>query len=252
MKTRKISNCVGENKKTIEYRSLNAAKSELTYLKSLVDVSLPNQEKPDFVFIDNNNNRIGIEHFCIDISMGSRKDSGTKKYQSTTISIYEKYRKNILEQENDALSDMEHMLNCLVKDWQKFNYSTFCNNFKRVFDEHYFKVEEYKANSNLSNIGFLIEFLVPNLFYKVSNRGEALHIQELNDFPITEEMWQIMKDSLDALDFIILDTNQFARKKDSVLLVDRIKTPKIISEFAPPLKGENGKVTLMLKKNRYS
>ena len=236
------------NKKSIEYRSLNAAVTNLNFLKALTDISTPDQEKPDFVLIDKVNNRIGIEHFCIDISMGSRKNSGARISQSTIRYIYEKYHGNIINQENGALSEIEDMLSRLVKDWQNFNYQTFCDNFKRVFNEHYSKVGEYKTNSNLTSIGFLIEFLVPNPTYKISIKGEPLHVQELHDFPITAEMWQILNESLRKLDFIILDTNHFARKKDSIVLVDKETTLKIVSEFAPPLKGKNGKAVLKLIK----
>lgn len=235
-----------KDKKNVEYRSLNAATANLNFLKTLTDISPPNQEKPDFIFANEANSRIGIEHFCIDISMGSRKNSGAKISQSTIRDIYERYHGNIINQENGAISDIEDMLNRLVKDWQKFDYQTFCNNFKRVFNEHYLKVEEYKTNSNLTSIGFLIEFLVPNPTYKISIKGEPLHIQELQDFPITTEMWEIMNESLRKLNFIILDTNHYARKKDSIVLVDKETTPRIVSEFAPPLKGENGKAKLRL------
>ena len=61
-------------------------------------------------------------------------------------------------------------------------------------------------------------------------------------------MWQILNESLRKLDFIILDTNHFARKKDSIVLVDKETTLKIVSEFAPPLKGKNGKAVLKLIK----
>lgn len=236
----------GKDKKNTEYRSLNAATANLDFLKSLTDTSSPNQEKPDFVFTNEANTRIGIEHFCVDISMGSRKNSGTKKSQSALRDIYERYHGNIINQESGALSDIENMLNRLVMDWQKFDCHTFCDNFKRVFNEHYSKIEEYKTNSNLTSIGFLIEFLVPNPTYKISIKGEPLHIQELHDFPITTEMWEIMNESFRKLDFIILDTNHFARKKDSIVLVNKETTPRIVSEFAPLLKGENGKVKLRL------
>lgn len=236
-----------KDKKPIEYRSLNAAKSKLRFLKSLTDVSSPNQENPDFVFIDNVNHRIGIEHFCIDISMGSRKNSGTRISQSTIRQIYEKYHGNIISRENSAIFDMETMLNRLVKDWQNFKYQTFCNNFKRVFDDHYLKIEKYKAESRLTNIGFLIEFLVPNSVYKISSNGEPLHLQELHDFPLTSELWQLLHRSLNNLDFIIIDTNQFTKNKDNILWIDKETSPKkLIKEFAPPLKGENGKAKLRL------
>ena len=65
--------------KTEEYRSFNAAKDKLPFLKVLTNISQPDQERPDFVFVDNAGNRIGIEHFCIDISMGSRKKFWRKR-----------------------------------------------------------------------------------------------------------------------------------------------------------------------------
>lgn len=53
----------------------------------------------------------------------------------------------------------------------------------------------------------------------------------------------MLNDTLDKLDFIILDTNQYPKKKDSIVLIDKENEPKhIFKEFAPLFKGEKGKV----------
>ncbi|MBR3138284.1 hypothetical protein IKG41_03000 [Candidatus Saccharibacteria bacterium] len=233
-----------QNKKADEYRSLDAAKKKLHFLKALMDISRPDQERPDFVFIDDASNRIGIEHFRIDISMGSRKNSGIKMTQGEAKKIFKKYHDNIEDHMEEARGDIEKILNCRMREWQNFDYYTFCENFKTKFNDHYSEVEAYKAKWNLSSIGFLIEFLVPDAKYLVSAKGESLHIQELCDFPITTEIWQILNDSLDKLDFIILDTNQHSRNKDSIVLIDKEnEVRQIFKEFAPLFKGEKGKVS---------
>lgn len=231
------------NKKSDEYRSLNAAKEKLPFLKNLTDISQPDQESPDFVFVDNVGNRIGIEHFRIDISMGSRKDSGTKMTQGEAKRIFNKYHDDIENHMDEARESIEKILNCRMREWQNFNHHTFCKNFKTIFNNHYSEVEKYKTKWNLSNIGFLIEFLVPDAKYMVSAKGESLHIQELRNFPITAEVWQILNDALNKLDFIILDTNQHSKNKDGIVLVNEENgVQQIFKEFAPLFKGEKGKV----------
>ena len=235
------------SKKSDEYRSLNAAKDKLSFLKALTDISQPNQERPDFVFIDNSGNRIGLEHFCIDISMGSRKDSGIKMTQGEAKKIFNKYHNNIENRLDEAREDIEKVLNLRMREWQNFDYHTFCKNFGTKFSNHYSKIEQYKEEWNLHSIGFLIEFLVPDAKYVVSAKGERLHRQELCNFPITTEVWRILKSSLDKLEFIILDTNQYSRNKDSIVLIDEENEPKnIFKEFAPLFKGEKGKVKLSI------
>ena len=228
------------DKKIAEYRSFNAVKTEVKFLNDLVDISSENQEQPDFVLIDNDGYRIGLEHFCIDISMGSRNDSLTKKMQYITRSIYEKYHGNIISRENNALLDIGDMLDLAAKNWHSFEYQRFCDNFERIFNEHYLKVKEYKRKSKLYKIGFLVEFLVPNSSYKVSFNGEPLSFRTLKHFPITNEMWGVLQKSFKSVDFIVLDTNQFAVGEDSVVYLDKNSSPTtLIKEFAPPLKGEN-------------
>lgn len=233
-----------QNKKADEYRSLDAAKKKLHFLKALTDISRPDQERPDFVFIDDANKRIGIEHFRIDISMGSRKNSGIKMTQGEAKKIFKKYHDNIDDHMEEAREDIEKILNCRMREWQNFDYYTFYENFKTKFNDHYSEVEAYKAKWSLSSIGFLIELLVPDAKYLVSAKGESLHIQELCNFPITTEIWQILNDVLDKLDFIILDTNQHSRNKDSIVLIDKEnEAQQIFKEFAPLFKGEKGKVS---------
>ena len=233
------------NKKTEEYRSFNASKEKLPFLKALTDISQPDQERPDFVFVDNIGNRIGIEHFRIDISMGSRKNSGVKETQGKAKEIFNKYHKDIKNHIEEARQEIEKkILNPRMREWQNFNYQTFCTRFKEILKEHYSEIEKYKANWNLSNIGFLIEFLVPGNEYMVSTKGEPLHLQKLCNFPMTATTWQMLHGALGELDFIILDTNQHAKKKDSIVLIDKENGPQhIFEEFVPLFKGERGKVT---------
>lgn len=236
------------DKKSDEYRSFNAAKEKLCFLKTLTDISQPNQESPDFVFVNNVGNRIGIEHFCIDISMGSRNDSGTRETRGKTKEIFDKYHKDIANHLDEARQEIEtKILNPRMREWQNFDYHTFCGNFKAKFNKHFMKIERYKDKWNLSNIGFLIEFLVPGDEYMVSAKGNCLHLQKLRDFPITAITWQMLHGALDKLDFIILDTNQHTKKKDSIVLIDGENEPQhVFEEFAPPFKGEKGKVILKI------
>lgn len=232
------------NKKTEEYRSFNASKEKLPFLKALTDISQPDQEGPDFVFVDNIGNRIGIEHFRIDISMGSRKNSGVKITQGETKRIFNKYHRDIENHLEEARQEIETVLNRTMREWQNFDYKAFCIRFKEILEKHYSEVEKYKANWNLSSIGFLIEFLVPGNEYMVSTKGEPLHLQKLCNFPMTTTTWQMLHGALGELDFIILDTNQHTKKKDSIVLIDKENEPQhIFEEFAPLFKGEKGKVS---------
>ena len=215
------------NKKSAEYRSLNAAAVKLDFLKQLKDMSLPGQEKPDFVFIDKEDHRIGIEHFLIDISMGHRNNSNTKIIAHKTRRLFKKYHQDIANRTDEAANEIERMINSHIKDWQNFDYSTFIKNLKRIFDSHYSRIDVYRRNSNLDSIGFLIGFFTPDATYLVSRNGESLHMQKLKNFPITTDMWRILRDALSKLDFIILDTYQTLKKKDSILLINKDTPPRL-------------------------
>ena len=232
------------NKKSDEYRSLKASKKELVFLKELKDISDSNQESPDFVFINKSDKRIGIEHFVIDISMGSRDGSGIRMTRGKARTIYNKYHKDIENNIDSAREEIERVLNQRMREFQDFNYCAFCERFNAKFSYHFSKINEYKKKWNLSSMGFLIEFLVSRNDYKISNDGERFHDQKLRDFPIAVEMMQIFEDALDELDFIILDTYWVAKKKDSIVLIDKENRPKnIFKEFAPLFNGEHGKVS---------
>ncbi len=61
---------------------------------------------------------------------------------------------------------------------------------------------------------------------------------------MTTTTWQMLHGALGELDFIILDTNQHTKKKDSIVLIDKENEPQhIFEEFAPLFKGEKGKVS---------
>lgn len=234
-----------DDKKSDEYRSLNASKRKLAFLKGLKDISDSNQESPDFVFVDKANKRIGIEHFVIDISMGSRNGSGIRMTRGKARTIFNKYHKDIENNIDSAREEIEEVLNQRMREFQDFNYCAFCERFNEKFGYHFSRINEYKKKWDLSSIGFLIEFLVSRNDYKISNDGECFHDQILRDFPITVEMMQTFEGALDELDFIILDTYWVAKKKDSIVLIDKENRPKnIFKEFAPPFNGEQGKVSL--------
>lgn len=233
------------NKKFDEYRSLNASKRKLVFLKRLKDISDSNQESPDFVFVNAADKRIGIEHFVIDISMGSRDGSGIRMMRGKSRTIFNKYHKDIENNIDSARVEIEGVLNQRMREFQDFNYYAFCERFNEIFDYHFSRINEYKKKWNLSSIGFLIEFLVFCNDYKISNDGESFHDQILRDFPITAEMMQTFKDALGELNFIILDTYWVTKKKDSIVLIDKENRPKnIFKEFAPLFNGEQGKVSL--------
>lgn len=235
------------NKKSDEYRSPNASKRKLVFLKGLKDISDSNQESPDFVFIDKAGKRIGIEHFAIDISMGSRDGSGIRMTRGKARAIFNKYHKDIENNIDSAREEIEGVLNQRMREFQDFNYHAFCERFNKKFGYHFSKINEYKKKWDLSSIGFLIEFLVSRNDYKISNDGESFRDQILCDFPITVEMMQTFEDALDELDFIILDTYCVSKKKDSIVLINKENSPKnIFKEFAPPFNGERGKVNLYL------
>lgn len=236
-----------DNKKSDEYRSLNASKRKLVFLKGLKDVSDSNQESPDFVFVDEAGKRIGIEHFVIDISMGSRDGSGIRMTRGKARTIYNKYHKDIENNIDSAREEIEGVLNQRMREFQDFNYRAFCERFNAKFGYHFSRINEYKKKWGLSSIGFLIEFLVSRNDYKISNDGERFHDQILRDFPITVEVMQTFEGALDELDFIILDTYWVAKKKDSIVLINKENRPKnIFKEFAPPFNSERGKVNLCL------
>lgn len=134
------------SKRSDEHRSLNAAKEKLPSPKVLTYISQPDQEKPDFVFIDNTGNRNGIEHFRIDISIGIRKNSGLKITEGEIKRIFHKYHKDIENHLDEARKEIGTVLNRTMREWQNFNYQTFYIRFNEILEEHYLEVEKYKAN----------------------------------------------------------------------------------------------------------
>lgn len=118
------------------------------------------KERPDFVF-DN----IGIEHFLIESNFNKTKsknkiNSITSKHANELHNLYTTYHNNPDQIYKDAEKIAKQMIDIIKENANNkadFDSETFENNFERVFNEHYFKIDNYIIENNLSKIHFLID-----------------------------------------------------------------------------------------------
>ena len=148
------------------------------------------KERPDFVF-DN----IGIEHFLID-SNSKKANSISRKHDNEINKLFTKYHdkpNEIDENTENIATQMTDMVKENINNKADFNSKTFENNFERIFNEHYAKIDSYMTENNLKEIHFLIEII-----YQTSNSGYYINgnkRQWLNIMPLTQKIVNIMTEA---------------------------------------------------------
>ena len=161
------------------------------------------KERPDFVF-DN----IGVEHFLTESNFSKTKskriNSITRKQDNAQHDLCTKYHNNPDQINKDAEKIAKQMLDIIkenVNNKADFNSETFENNFERIFNEHYSKIDNYIIENNLNKIHFLIE--IP---YQKSDYGYYINNnkpQWLKIMPLTQKIINIMTNA-DKIDYIYI------------------------------------------------
>lgn len=217
-----------KDKKQSEYDCLNLTKSYINnkcnlktrkYIYSLipfddVNIKVEQSERPDFV-INSDKCSYAVEHFLIDFCYdGPANDqSMSKRANRNVFGIYEKYHDHTIgtikdEDINSAVADIEKEINNIENIAKSFSYEKYIDGFKRVYEQHYNRVESYRANVTLTNpnikVGFLIELHCdPTLVQAVLNGSLVSFKSNHKPFPITKEIIELFRSSTE-LDFIIL------------------------------------------------
>lgn len=76
--------------------------------------------------------------------------------QGKTKRIFNKYHKDIWNRIDGIRQEIETtILNRTMREWQNFDYQTFCTHFENKLDHHYSKIEKYKVKWNLFRLNFL-------------------------------------------------------------------------------------------------
>lgn len=177
---------MSNEKKSLERKALNTFLQNNRKLKRYM---VEERERPDFILI-NEGYKIGIEHFRADTILNEYTDSESMKLDGQRKKMYEKHHEKLLNDEFDAdisAKDLEAYMNKSIDASLTFDYKTFINNLKDVFEQHANRVPEYKKKCN--EIWFLIDIGIENehLKAKFNNGGKT----NMNILPVTGDMLNI-------------------------------------------------------------
>lgn len=177
---------MSDEKKSLERNALDAF---LQSNRKLKGYAVDEGERPDFV-LAKNGHKIGVEHFRADTILNEHTDSENMKFDGQRKKMYEKHHAKLLNDEFDAdasAKDIEISINQSLNAVSKFDYKTFINNLKGIFQHHASKVPEYKKKCD--EVWFLIDIGIENNHFtvKFDNGGET----KMNALPITGDMFNI-------------------------------------------------------------
>ena len=180
--------------------------------KELIDCS---DERPDII-IESNTEMVGIEHCQVDMLFKIKKkkaQSMIRTQESKTDRLIEKYKdKELLDndiQNGSALRTVLDLVEERITTRNRFDYSSFKDNFSRVCREHNDNCLDYrerlksKAKNKPVSLGCLVEIpYSKELEYRINDiRGTRK--QAIKGIPITYDMlFTIQK--MNGFDFVIL------------------------------------------------
>lgn len=200
-----------ENKKSTEWICLDKTRNYIShapkaskYILELLSGNVTDSERPDFL-IKNKVGVIGVEHFLIDTMIGRKKSARSRLRTSEVRRIFDKYHGVIEGNEENALNEIETIVQSDVDAIQNFDYQKFISEFERIVKEHAKNVREYKKlHENIVKLAFLIEIPISkNKMVGISISGERDIITD-NRFPITVGMLEVLKEILDKVDYVII------------------------------------------------
>lgn len=204
---------------TREYVSTRTNLKVRKYISSLIPICNENlmlysSERPDFVGALGDN-YYAVEHFMIDFCNDgiNNNQSESRRANNDVMDIYNKYHDPYLgtikdTDINDATQDIENEINKISNIALAFDYDKYIEAFRRSFEKHYSRVDDYLSNEiikgNCIKIGFLIEFHCDTtLMHAIYNNSTVSFQGQHRPFPMTREIIDLF-DNARKLDFIIV------------------------------------------------
>ena len=216
------------DKKQIEQRCFDLTRDYVTnrlnekkrkYINSLVPICNKDffpitSERPDFVS-NCEECSYTIEHFLVDYCNDgiNNNQSESRRANRDVMNIYRKYHDQVIgtikESDIDAASqEIEEELNRIVNISLAFDYGKYVDAFRRIFEQHYSRVDEYLSNilikRNSTRIGFLIEFRCDTTFmHAIYNNADVSFKGKHKPFPLTKDIVDLLR-TAKKLDFVMI------------------------------------------------
>lgn len=231
-----------ENKKDQEITCLRIAQKCVHLLRGYsIDYSRSKagqeEERPDFILINECGDKIGIEHFLID-TLTKREKAKSRIIEADKRKLYEKYKDGKYEQNKDgAAKELFDVSFEIFQGMMTFEFHEFAKEFLRIVDKHVKNIDEYKKGNRFSRFGFLCEVRVPTCDYGwwVSTQNVAMHYQVIKGLPMTPVIWQKISKLLvsEMIDFFIVVTIPVVHEEIATVKIYTRQTqqPKLYSEF---------------------
>lgn len=227
-----------EHKKSTERICLDKTRNYISYapkaskyILELLSGDVTYSERPDFL-IKNKVGVIGVEHFLIDTMMGRKKSARSRLRASEAQRTFDKYHGAIEGNEENALNEIESIVQSDVDAIQNFDYSKFICEFERIVNEHAKNANEYKKlHENIVKLAFLIEIPISkNKMIGTSINGEQ-NIITGNRFPITYNMLEVLKKISDKVDYVIISIilENYLKRSYAVYAIDNSKFEESIA-----------------------
>lgn len=199
------------DKKELEKSCLDNAIEKVPWLQKFKLVSDESQESPDFI-LEHNNKFIGIEHFHIDmLYLDKKKHTGLGRYTYNDIrNLFKKYNSKAINNKFElkdgkgAGAELENILNELINGQNLFDYDFFIKEWDRIFNKHYNRRYEYRKDTNINKLGFLIEIRRYFKFPYNCNSGNSTIRVDSKSIPITNDIAAYLNKIGNGVDFIII------------------------------------------------
>lgn len=256
-----------DNKKSVERKCLDKTRAYTyysskspKYILEFLQGEIVECESPDFI-IKRNAENIGVEHFIIDTLIEKKKISRSRSRQSEIQRTFDKYHDNLDGNDEQALGEIQNIVQADIDAVQNFDYNKFVSEFERIIKQHAKKTQEYKRN-NLTEIVFLIEIPISRMKLVGINKEFKLSKIKGRKFPITEGMIKVLKQVKQDVDFIIISImrDDYKRVPFSVYAFDCIRIDESIDSmkndiymkftYDLQLDPVKAKVNLKLEKNK--
>ena len=192
-------NCLEMTKNYISRASVSSR-----YILKILSGDVVEGERPDFL-IENQSGTVGVEHFLIDTLIGKKKAARSRIRKSEIKRTFDKYHDSIEGNEENALKEIESIVQSDVDAVQNFEYKRFVSEFERIINEHSANVKEYKElHEDINKLAFLIELPISkNKMIGLRRDGTNEEIKG-ERFPITIDMLRILKGISNTVDYIII------------------------------------------------
>ena len=221
-------------KKEFEKSCLDNAINKIRWLQKYRLIDDLSQERPDFI-LENTNERVGIEHFHIDLLyLDKKKHTGLARYSyNSLMNLFEKYNVKAInntfdfKDSQDAGAKIEGLLNELIDCQNAFDYKVFMREWNRIFTKHYSKRIDYKKESKLDKLGFLIEVRRYFKFPYLCHKNKSIIKVDIKSMPITREIAEYLNRHDDGVDFFIIVVKDLFGDSVKVELYDKDNNAKV-------------------------